>query len=133
VSGEGGMAGDDLEARLRAVTRERQPREAKASADRYARDSKAQLLAVCKRKCQTGFIGALSRVEQLLGDLWGHGRPAAECSPDQLAWRPVWEELRTAILTNGNNQVRALENELALYTVTWDRYQTNLPVARPPA
>jgi hypothetical protein len=127
------MAGGDLESRLRTVTRDRQAREAKAATERYARDSKDQLLAVCKKKCQTGFIGALSRVEQHLGGLWGHGRPASQCSPAQLEWRAAWEELRTAILTNGNNQVRALENEFALYTVTWDRYQTTLPVAQAPA
>jgi hypothetical protein len=121
---------EDLDGRLRRVVAARAGAEAEASRRRYAEDSRRQLLAVVRKKATTAFIGALSRFEQRFGDLWGHGRPASQCSPDQLARRPLYDALRQDVLTNGNNQVRAVEREFEQYDVWWHRFQTTLP-ARP--
>lgn len=115
--------------RLRRVVERRRVDEAEAHRRKYEDSSRARLLRILKKKLTTAFIGALARVESHLGAaLWGHGRPDCECSPAQLEWRRVWDECRTDILTNGNNQVRAVEAELAQHKVSWDRHSMVLPV-----
>ncbi len=89
--------------------------------------SKNQLHNQIKKKLETSFIGALSQVEMNFGDLWGHGLSEDELTSEQLAYRELWDICRSAILDNGNNQVRAIQNELKQYTVRWDRYKLNLP------
>lgn len=123
---------EDPEARLRRVTRDRTLAETVAADRRFAEDSRRQLLAVVKKKVTTSFIGALSRIEQRFGHLWGHGKGESQCTPDEWTWRLVWEALRQDVLTNGNNQVRAVEKEFDQYEVRWHRFQTTLP-AVPPA
>ncbi len=90
--------------------------------------SKEQLFTQIKKKLETSFIGALSHMENNFGSLWGHGLLEHELTEEQKEFRQMWEVCRSAILDNGNNQVRALQNELKQYTVYWDRYKLNLPV-----
>ncbi len=123
---------EELEDKLRRLTAARSVAEEDAAEQRYLETSRQRLLKIVQRKNATGFIGALAKFEQHIGVvLWGHGKPDSECTPDQLAWRQVWEQCRAEILNNGNNQQRAVENEFALYTVRWNRYVTTLPVAAP--
>lgn len=103
--------------------------ERQVSKDKYQDASRKRLLSILQKKLTTSFIGALSKVETHIGrELWGHGKDVGECTPQQLAWRKVWEKCRNEILNNGNNQVRAVESEVFQYTVHWDRNQMVLPV-----
>ena len=45
-------------------------------------------------------------------------------------WHNVWQDVRTDILNNGNNQLRACTNEISQYTMTWDRYKTDFIVTK---
>ncbi len=96
---------------------------------RYQEASLLRLQRIIEKKMTTTFIGALARFETYFGQLWGHRRDRGELSEQELAWRELWEQCRTEVLNNGNNQLRAVEAELALYTVWWKRHQLNLPVA----
>jgi hypothetical protein len=120
---------EKLEDKLRRVTQQRKVNEELGSQQRYQEASRRRLARILKKKITTSFIGALARFETFFGpDIWGHGKPEEDCTPEQLAWREVWEQCRTEVLNNGNNQLRAVENEIVQYCVNWNRYQTTLSV-----
>lgn len=85
--------------------------------ERAERLGRADLLRVVERKLKTSFIGALSQFEQRFGHLWGHNLPDNRLTQAQRDMRPVWDEVRRAVLTNGNNQVRAAEQEFQLFAI----------------
>lgn len=123
----------DVQEMMRQATLRRHQEEP-ANQARFQEASRNRLLKILERKLKTSFIGALSRFEDRFGQLWGHGLQDDECSSEQLLWRDTWEQVRTDILNNGNNQLRAVQSELTQYGVTWNRQQTNLlPVAPPRA
>lgn len=96
--------------------------------DSYQESSKKRLLNIIAKKLTTTFIGDISQIEQALGHLWGHNNDKANMTPEQKKYKKIWESLRNKILNNGNNQLRAIENELKQYTVNWNRYHTDLKV-----
>lgn len=96
---------------------------------RLCEQSRRRLQKIVETKLRTSFIGAIAEVEESIGrQLWGHGLPEDECSAEQLRWRAVWEATRKEILNNGNNQLRAANNELTQYDVKWNRCSVTLPV-----
>ena len=44
---------------------------------------------------------------------------------DQLYWRELWIETRSKVLDNGNANLRAAQNEISQYTLSWNRYVNN--------
>ena len=76
--------------------------------EEYLEKSKERLAKILKQKLSTSFIGAIAEIEKRY--------PNVKTSEG-------WEDLRNAILTNGNSQIRAVEKESEQYTVRWDRYQ----------
>lgn len=102
----------------------------KQNDEKYRNNSKKRLMENITRKFKTTMIGALSHFEKEFGHLWAHGDPLEYLTPDQKEWRDIWEDVRTAILNNGNNQLRATLDEIAQYTMTWDRYQTQFIIKK---
>lgn len=100
--------------------------ESEVASKRYNESSRQRLATIMEKKLQTSFIGSLSQLEQFFGHLWGHRADESTLTPEQLEMRHKWNEARTNILNNGNNQIRAMQNELSQYTITWNRYQMNL-------
>lgn len=96
--------------------------------------SRGRLLGIIATKIRTTMIGALAAVEEAIGrELWGHGKPERDCTPEQLRWRAVWQErVRPGILNNGNNQLRAMQSEVELYEILFIGYQNVLPVVGEP-
>ena len=86
--------------------------------------SKNRLNDSINKKFRTTFIGALSIFEDMFGHLWGNRLPKYKLNAEQLEFRRIWEEARTLILNNGNNQLRASQNEISEYDIEWNRYQT---------
>lgn len=96
---------------------------------RFQESSLKRLKTIVEKKLRTTFIGDISRFEEYIGkSLWGHGQDEDDCTPEQLKWRQVWEKCRADILTNGNNQLRAIQSELVQYTIEWNCYQNNIVV-----
>lgn len=91
---------------------------------RYNESSKEQLLKIIEKKCKTIMIGSISYIEEFFGrELWGYGKTDSERTQEEREVYKLWQDLRTKILNNGNNQIRAIENELKQYDVKWLRYQ----------
>lgn len=99
---------------------------------KYNASSKARLIKILEKKLKTSFIGALSQFEEFFGRaLWGHGKDDEDRTQDEKEFYEMWQQCRTNILNNGNNQIRAIENELQQYEVSWQRYQNRLIVPQP--
>lgn len=116
------MESKKAEAQVWQVAQER-----KAKGDihqqQYEKDSRKRLDRIASKKMKTTFIGALSVFEQSeFGSLWGHNKPLSELTDEERKWREIWEEVRTEILNNGNNQLRALQNEISQYKISWNRH-----------
>lgn len=122
----------NAEAQLHQVVRQRE-KEEEERGRRYDEQSRKRLLRILEKKLTTAFIGAISKFETYFGPLWGHGKDEGDLTRAEAEWREIWNVCRTAVLNNGNNQLRAVQSELVQYTATWNRYETNLPVLPPTA
>ena len=98
--------------------------------EKYKDNSKRRLLNNLKKKFDTTIIGSLAAFEERFGELWGHGLPMGELDEDQIYWREVWADTRSKILDNGNANLRAAQNEIAQYTLSWNRYVTQFNLDR---
>ena len=54
-----------------------------------------------------------------------------EPSEEQLKAKQLWEQARTEILNNGNSQLRIAQEEIAQYTMTWNRYHIDFVLTPP--
>ena len=100
------------------------------SEEKYKANSKKRLINNLTRKFQTTMIGALARFEEVFGYLWGYGKQHEDRTKEEKEWFDKWQEVRTAILNNGNNQLRASLDEVSQYTMTWDRHQTQFIIRK---
>ena len=78
----------------------------------YSGASHRRLAQSIKKKIMTTMIGALDRFEKQFGDIWENNAEAMQ----------EWQELRKAVLDNGNRQIRMMNNELDDYDVKWNKY-----------
>jgi hypothetical protein len=92
----------------------------------YEENSRKRFNTIMSKKFQTVMIGALSAFEKRFGELWGHDNMNPTSEQEEL--KGVWEEVRNTVLDNGNKQLRAAQQELQQYTMSWNRYQTTLKV-----
>ena len=89
------------------------------SQERYNDRSKQRLSNSVYRKFRTTFIGALAEFETAFSHLWGHKKSIDDLTDDELYYRKIWEDVRTRILNNGNNQAREAETEIPEHEVEW--------------
>lgn len=94
---------------------------------KYQENSKARLSKILERKLRTTMIGSIAAMEDEFGHLWGQDLATNNLSNQQQEWREVWNRVRSRILDNGNANLRAAQNEIAQYTISWDRYVIKLP------
>ena len=85
--------------------------------------SRERLKTACLKKIDTTMIGALDAIEKELSELIG------DCSnADQIMLKEAFLRARSKILDNGNNQKRAISDEIRHYIVDWQMYTVTLPV-----
>jgi hypothetical protein len=93
-----------------------------ARQQKYLDDCRKRLSTIAEKKMQTVFIGALDAIEHAFGHLWGIDLRDEDRTDEEKEIFELWQELRTEILNNGNNQARALLNEISNHVVQWNRY-----------
>lgn len=91
-----------------------------ARRQKYLEACRKRLSMIAETKVKTAFIGALDAFEKEFGDLWG--RNNTRKTDEEQEWYNKWQNVRTNILNNGNNQSRALLNEIANNIIEWNRY-----------
>jgi hypothetical protein len=104
----------------RFLTMKRKSQE--ASQSRFAEESRKRLDKIISTKLTTTFIGALASFEKSFGFLWGFGKKDHERTEEEKELYTIWESIRTEVLNNGNNQLRALRNELQNHNILWNRH-----------
>ena len=63
------------------------------------------LVNVSKKRFQTVFVGAVSKIEKCFGSLWGDDEiNEDEMTPEQLSWYKKFLDLRDEIFDQGNEQ-----------------------------
>tara|TARA_Y100000356_G_C11233206_1_gene276212 strand:- start:439 stop:813 length:375 start_codon:yes stop_codon:yes gene_type:complete len=102
----------------------------KKNEESYKENSKKRLINNIDKKFKTTMIGSLAVFEKYFGALWGHGD--SNITDEQKHFRQLWEEARTDILNNGNTQMRIAQEEIAQYSMTWNRYKTEFIVTKDP-
>ncbi len=100
----------------------------KKNEENYKNNSKTRLTKNMARKFQTTMIGALAKFEEEFGDLWGQN--CDSMTDEEQYWHDKWQFVRTAVLNNGNNQLRAALDEISQYTLTWNRYRTEFIISK---
>lgn len=98
----------------------------KRNEEKYRDSSKKRLIGNIEKKFKTTMIGSLASFEKYFGELWGHG--GDELTSEELKFRELWEQARTEILNNGNSQLRIAQEEIAQYSMTWNRYHIDFLV-----
>lgn len=93
----------------------------KARQEKFLESSRKRLDKIVGTKIKTTFIGSIAAFEEEFGFLWGHGIDD-ELTNEQENMRDLWNKVRTRILNNGNNQIRAASNEIDNHLVHWNRY-----------
>ena len=99
-----------------------------AEASRHLGESKQRLQKTIETKINTTMIGAISEMEAKFGFLWGQGKPYSALTDKEIAMLRLKDEMRTAILNNGNNQKRGVIAELEQYEVEWKRHHIDIQV-----
>jgi hypothetical protein len=115
----------DIEKNFQETTRLKKEFQEKSKTTFNLRSSD-RLVKSIEKKFRTTFIGALSYFEEVFGGLWGDREPESTLSPQQIRNRRLWEQVRTNVLNNGNNQLRAAQSEIAEYTVEWNKHTVQL-------
>ena len=93
--------------------------------EKFQDSSKKRLMKNIERKFKTTMIGSLAKFEEEFGYLWGHDKNESNLTAEEVEWRDRWEDARTEVLNNGNNQLRAALEEIDEYTMTWNRFRTD--------
>lgn len=86
--------------------------------------SKKKLYHSAETKIRTTMIGALSSIENSLKKFWDVPNP----SPEQIAMKEGFEQVRSEILDRGNNQIRNLANEFSNYEISYQKKIVYLPL-----
>jgi hypothetical protein len=113
---------------LRAV----KEREKVSPEENYSQRSSTRLLQIGGKKIRTTMIGCIAEVEKTFGSLWGglNAKPE-DMNDEERNWYEIWQIVRKNMLNLGNNQIRAFQNELTEYTITWNRHNYMMPVKGP--
>lgn len=90
--------------------------------------SKEQLAKDTKKKFMTTMIGALARFEETFGDLWGQDED--RLTSEQRRNRVLWDQVRKAILDNGNYQIKSFNEDLERYELLGSTYNVQLPIRK---
>lgn len=83
-----------------------------------------------EKRIQTTMIGALARIEDNFGYLWGHNKDG-DLTPKEEEFADLWDYTRNQILNYGNNQIRNIKEDFYKYGgVFKSRYHYSFPVIK---
>lgn len=85
------------------------------------RNNKKGIINQINKRFQTTIIGALARMEDNFGYLWGHNsdKPLTE---KQKEFLDLWDYTRTSILNHGNHQMRNAVDDIIQYIEEENNY-----------
>jgi len=85
-----------------------------------------------EKRLQTTMIGAIARMEENFGFLWGHDKENITAKEEEFL--DIWEFTRNQILNYGNNQLRNIgddfDNFFGKKKIIQEKYHYNFPVKK---
>lgn len=76
-------------------------------------------IEIATKRLETTMIGALSRFENIFGYLWGQHKHYNETLTDkEIYFENLWQDVRNNILNHGNQQIRAMQNDMNKHSDT---------------
>lgn len=78
-----------------------------------------------EKRIKTTMIGALDKVEQNFGHLWGHFKEGPLTAQEE-EFAELWDYTRNQILNQGNNQIRNIKEDFAKARDFNTKYYYNL-------
>ena len=107
---------DDLEShRMLVKMNELRQNFEKKDKEEQMKDDKLELTRMLESHLRTTFIGDLASIEEILGELWGHGQ--VRLTAEQEGFRDKWMALRKVILDKGNNRIKKMKEDIRPYEV----------------
>lgn len=89
-----------------------------------------RLCKIISKKFETATIFPLSEFENMFGDLWGHFKNQDQLTEQEKTYKEKWLRCREQILNFCHRQKRGAMDELSMYDVIWNRYQTEFIVKK---
>jgi hypothetical protein len=97
--------------------------------ERIVQSSKRKLREIVEKRIRTTMIGALAEIERSeFGKMFGFGK--TKLSDEERRWKMLWDELRTNILNQGNNQLRESMREIENFDARFKPYRTDFIIRR---
>ena len=85
------------------------------------------LVNVSKKRFQTVFVGAVSKIEKCFGSLWGDDElNEDEMTPEQLFWYKKFLVLRDEIFDQGNEQKNKFEKDVQNFDIIYKGYKIEI-------
>ena len=85
------------------------------------------LVNVSKKRFQTVFVGAVSKIEKCFGSLWGDDElNEDEMTPEQLSWQKKFLDLRDEIFDQGNEQKNKFEKDVQNFDIIYKGYKIEI-------
>ena len=79
-----------------------------------------------KRRFTTVFVGAVAKIEQYFGELWGEHLELEEedMTPEQLKWYKKFLDARELIFDQGNHELHQCMSDSEMYDMEYMRQET---------
>ena len=93
--------------------------------DKYRDITYEELLELVEKRCKTIFVGAVYKIEQNYGDLWGENELGDDdqLSPEQQSEYEKFLDLRDSIFDQGNSECKKLISEVKRFVNTQNKVQ----------
>lgn len=95
--------------------------------DSHVKRSRESLKKLVAKRIQTTMIGALAAIEEKFKDFWTP-KDGDKMTEEQQSLYNIFQEIRSSILDNGNNQIRLLEKDIEQFDVEARQYTIQLKV-----
>lgn len=97
-----------------------------AAKELHGKESREKLENIITKRIKTTMIGAVAAVEESLKQFWDNG--GEKLTEEQERIFNLFQEMRSKILDNGNNQIRLIEKDLDNFNVELKIYHISFPV-----
>ena len=97
--------------------------------EKISQSSRKRLKEIVEKRIRTTMIGALAELERSsFGKLFGYDK--TNLTEEERKWKIIWDEIRTNILNQGNNQLREAVRDLEQFEAKFKPYRTEFIVKR---
>ena len=93
----------------------------------HIKRSRENLRKIVAKRIQTTMIGALAAIEEKFKEFW-EPEEGEKMNKEQQNLYNLFQEIRSSILDNGNNQIRLLEKDIENFDVEARQYHIQLKV-----